>query len=305
MFKHFGLYYNAQHIKHIHASAKRTPVKEALAALRDGAPPGDGLAAIQQQGFRFRLDDDAAAGERAGEALLATSFEAQSGYLDTVRWMLAVGQAFEQVRDHPALALAQKEAWLAAYFEQVNQLNRPAFDISFVEQLWLGALNTGAGVILEREDLFSAGVEQYRQVVDDEIRPEGYLLKAVGTPDGQTLYHQLMAVNALALTAEAAAQVGVDLWGHHNRGVSIITAAAYVVYYYYYPEKWRWDEPASLEVVQGLFGQHAGFLEMVNYRAGLKALMPVLAALRPIVDVFGGGMTTLTHALPAGRGLFG
>jgi hypothetical protein len=43
---------------------------------------------------------------------------------------------------------------------------------------------------------------------------------------------------------------------------------------------------------------------MLNRRFSSKLTRPILDDLRPIYDVSGGGLTTLTHALPK-RGLFG
>jgi hypothetical protein len=54
-----------------------------------------------------------------------------------------------------------------------------------------------------------------------------------------------------------------------------------------------------------LYREHGAFLEMVNRRARPRTIQTLLDELRPCFNATGGGLTTLTHALPARRGLFG
>jgi hypothetical protein len=188
--------------------------------------------------------------------------------------------------------------------------------LSEPEALLRAALNMAAGIVLEREPIFEAGAQVYRQTIDHSVRPEGFIPRAVQVAEGQGLAHQLLSVAALVLMAEMAQHVGVDLWRYSNRGVSVLTAATYPLYYYFYPEKWPWGTEAEIreghtaleqEYATGLFRQHGGFLEMLNgrYDKPLRAIRLILKDIRPVVDVYGGGLTTLTHGLPERSGLFG
>jgi hypothetical protein len=174
-----------------------------------------------------------------------------------------------------------------------------------VETIWAALLSIAAGVVLERQPAFEAGAVIYRSVVDHGIRPEGYLPAVVEGDDG--FFNLLLAVKGLILMAEAARHVGVDLWGYHNRGVSAVTAGLYPLYFYFYPEKWPWGEPPALEAAQAFVREHAGVLEMLNRQIGrpTKAIDLILKDARPVFDAYGGGPTTLTHAPPPRRGLFG
>jgi hypothetical protein len=123
--------------------------------------------------------------------------------------------------------------------------------------------------------------------------------------DKRGFFRQLLTAQALVLMAEAAQHVGVDLWGYESRGVSAVTAASYLIFYYYYPQKWRWDKDLVEDDVQPLLRRHAGFLEMVYRRRPLRDFQVLLKALRPVYDVWGGGLTTLTHGAPLRRGWLG
>ena len=159
-------------------------------------------------------------------------------------------------------------------------------------------------MVLEDETRLAAGADIYRETISHDVRPEGYLPLIVEGEDGGSLYRQLRAVEALVLTAEAAAHVGLDLWGFNARGVSVITAAAYMTYYYYYPASWRWDAIAEPDA-KALFKSHSAYVEMVNYHAVQKDLQLLLKELRPLYSPPAGGLTTLTHGSPPRRGLFG
>jgi hypothetical protein len=165
-------------------------------------------------------------------------------------------------------------------------------------------LNLAAGIVLEDAARLTAGSAIYRDIIDHEVRPEGYLSAAVNQSGGGSFWRQLMAVNGLVLMAEAASHIGLDLWGYTSRGISVITAASYAIYYYYYPDQWRWDTLSETDT-SALFKAHGGWLEIINRHARPKDAKLLLDDLRPIHDLSGGGLTTLSHALPARRGLFG
>lgn len=300
-FTHCGLYFTPDHIRDAQKSRDREPLSEAWSLLESD---GQGLAALQRDGLRWRFLDDAAAGESAAQSLsdpaLLNAHDDSSAYLDVLAETVALGQCFELVRDQiPAQA-----DWLGRFAARVDELNRPGYEIIHLEQLWLALLNITAGVVLEDEARLEAGASVYRQTIDEAVRPEGYIPLAVDGKDGGSFYRQLLSVKALVLMAEAASHVGLDLWDYTSRGVSVTTASAYVIYYFYYPDQWRWD---ALETDAGkdLFRQHSGFLEILNRHARPKDVKLVLDELRPIWDVTGGGLTSLTHAVPLRRGLFG
>jgi hypothetical protein len=305
--QHFGLFFTGQHVQQARKNRDRAPFQAAWALLDDQQPSGD-LAAAQWGGLRCRFNDDSDAGAPTVVFLRqGILLEESAPYLEILATTLVHIQCFELVRDHPAWGKGERDRWLHGLLDRVSQLNQPQFEVSYVEQVSLGALNVAAGAALERDDILQAGVETYQQVVRDDLRPQGHLPKAVEDPalagDGQGLFRQLMVVNALVLMAEAASHVGVDLWGYTYRGVSVMTGIAYLIYYYHYPEQWQWDAGMTQDAARGLFREHGGFLEMINHHEPPKSINTLLDDLRPIYDLYGGGLTTLTHGV-ARRGLF-
>lgn len=303
MIEHCGLVFTGEHVRQAREGREREPLKTAWAFLLEQDQTG-GLSAAQWNALRYRFNDDFAAGERAVRMLLDLGLSVTGEPFDRLSAMLALAQTFEMLRDHPAFEQTTLAAWLETFAARVADFNQGAAALSPLETLWLGTLNIAAGLVLEREDWFKTGTDTYRQTIRDEVRPEGFLPQAVEGKDGGSLLRQLLSVKALVLSAEMADHAGVDLWDYASRGVSVMTACAYLFFYYYYPEKWRWDTLAESEAAR-LFRDHGGFLEMVNRRARPKDLKLMLDQLRPIYDVTGGGLTTLTHGVPARRGLFG
>lgn len=303
-FTHFGLYFAPEHVRAARRDRDRPPLQAAWALL-DGPAPAGALAAAHWDGLRHRFYDDLEAGERAVRWLEAGAGldDLADAHFDRLGASLALAQAFEMVRDHPAMTGKTRADWLAAFEAQLAALNAVPPD-SLVEAVWLGAANAAGGVVLERRDLLEAAGDIFRQTIRDEVRPEGYLPRAVEVGDGRGLERQLLTAAGLALAAEAAAQAGLDLWGYSARGVSLVTACAYLVYYYYYPDKWRWDGGQTPDV-SGLFRRWGGFLEILNRRARPRDMRLLLDDLRPIYQLDGGGLTTLTHGVGQRRGLFG
>jgi hypothetical protein len=222
---------------------------------------------------------------------------------DALAAAITLAQGFELVRDHPAWSPDSQSAWSGRFAGLGDFLNRQPETITLVERIWIGLLNVAVGIVLEDETRLQAGADVYRQVIDNDIRPEGYLTLAVEGGDGGSLWRQMLAVGGLVLTAEAAAHVGLDLWNYTSRGISVVTAASYLIYYYYYPDQWRWDTLTEADTKQ-LFKEHGGFLEMVNRHARPKDIKLLFDDLRPFYNLTGGGLTTLSHALSARRGLF-
>ncbi|MBI5666964.1 MAG: alginate lyase family protein [Chloroflexi bacterium] len=302
MVEHCGLTFTGEHIRQARAERDREPFRSAWAFLLEQEQTG-ALSAAQWNALRYRFDDDTAVGERAVRMLLDLGVGYNGEVLDQLTTLLALAQTFEMLRDHPAFDQPAPTAWLESLAVTVSDFHHAADRLSPLEQLWLGTLNIAAGVVLEREDWFEAGADIYRQTIHDDVRPEGFLPQAVDGRDGGSLFRQLLSVKALVLSAEIAAHAGADLWGYAIRGVSVMTACAYLFFYYYYPEKWRWDTLVEGEAPR-LFREHGGFLELVNRRARPRDARLMLDELRPIYDVTGGGLTTLTHGVPTRRGLF-
>jgi hypothetical protein len=298
---HFGLYFTRTHVEQARQARDREPYQSAWNLLHSREPKGD-VAGAQWNGFLYRFSNDEDAGSRALALLTAENalrFDAETRYLDRLAITLTWAQTFEMLRDYPAFSQEAQAKGLARFSDTVEHLNRTV--TTGFRNLWLQALNLAAGIVLERQDLFQTGVQEYQRAVREDIHPEGYVRGAVESGDGLGFYRQMRSVQALVLMAEAAQHAGVDLWGYTVRGVSLMTTATYVMYYHFRPDKWRWDEGLEA-VIPPFFRKHAGFMEMVNRRDNRpRDIQRLLDDLRPIYDVYGGGLTTLTHGLAAGR----
>jgi hypothetical protein len=172
-------------------------------------------------------------------------------------------------------------------------------------QAWRGLYTLCAGVVLEDRELIEHAAAHFRHIINHEIHPQGYAAKLTDPRDEGSLARQLLCTQALVLTAEAGAHVGLDLWQHQARGVSVMTAAYYPIYYFYHPHKWKWNANLTTDIVQPLYRRHAGLWEMVYARAQNRDVKVLLDDLRPIYDWDGGGPTTLTHGVAKKRGWFG
>jgi hypothetical protein len=307
-FQHFGLYFTPDHVQKALKNRDQEPFLAAWNVLLDSDSHPGAPAAIQLNGLLYRFNDDSEAGQEAVDAL-------QSGIglyedvapleLEASAMNVILAQCFELVRDHAAWTHDSQASWLQQYAAQVQGFNQAANEaLPLVERVWFGLVNLTAGIVLEDETLLEAGAAIYRQTIDNEIRPEGYLPLAVEGNDGGSLYRQMFSVSALVLMAEAASHIGLDLWRYTSRGISVVTAASYLIYYYYYPDQWRWDTISQEEAAE-LFRSNGALLEMVNLHARPKDLKLLLDDLRPLYSLNAGGLTTLSHALPNRRGLFG
>jgi len=275
---------------------EKKPHKKAKETIPIHKPALGGLSAALEAGFRFRFADDEIAGERAAGALLRDGREWQQQ--DTLQASLmqtaATMQLFALVQP---LLEADAAAWREQQLAWVAHLIDQELQATYVERCWLTLLRITGGLLFDQEAWFEAGAAQYRQVIDNDIHPEGYLRPAVERkqPDGDSLLRMLLAVDALSLGAEAAYHAGTDLWGYQNRDVGLNTAVTYLVYYYFYPDKWRWDEGLTVEEVQPLYKQHGAFIEIAashDYPRGVEIL---LEAERPFFSTYAGGLTTLSH----------
>ncbi len=272
--------------------------------LLDTLQPGAAPSALLLDALRYVLNDDALAGERAVTALGADfDLHGQGDLLPQMEYAALLAQAYELTRGHPGFTADSRWRWLKHFAAEVDRLTQAAAQSSFVERLWSGVVLLTAGVVLEDTARFEAGATIYRETIDQHVRPEGYLPPAVEGGVG-SLERQLRSAQALTLMAEAAACAGLDLWSYASRGVTATTAASYCVFYYFYPEKWPWQSGLD-ESVRVLYREYGAFLEIVNRRARPRTIQALLDELRPCYNPYGGGLTTLTHSLPARRGLFG
>jgi hypothetical protein len=223
------------------------------------------------------------------------------------------------VRDHPAFT--RSADWLHRFAGEVDRLGQQGDGLQ-VDRLWLNALNIAASVVLEQEAPFMQAVEVFKHTIRHDVHPEGYLRLAAQGPRGESLMRMLLSAQALILTAEIGLHAGEDLWAFNERGVSALTPTPYLLYYYYYPEKWRWDAESESdqipemgrfslepEAVQALYRRHAGLWEMAQHHAWSKDRQVLLHELRPVYDLWGGGLVTLTHGTGDAQrkrfGLFG
>lgn len=301
---HCGLTFTPEHIQAARKNRDRQPFQSAWAFL-ESTRPTDPIAALSLDGFRWRFAQDAAAGEQAVIQLSSGLGldPADRSHFDSLATAVALAQAFECLRDHPAFTPDAQSRWRNPYRALLNHLDQPPDQVGLLEYIWLGCVNLVSGIALDAEDRFAAGVDTFRRVIDHEVRPEGYLPNIVAGADGGSLFRELYAVGALVVMAEAASHVGVDLWSYSSRGISVNTAAAYVTYYYYYPDQWRWDEGISEETARPLYQACANLFEIHYRRSRSKELELLLEELRPCFSPYLGGLTTLTHPLVK-RGLF-
>jgi hypothetical protein len=299
--RHYGLYFTETHVEQARRGRDRAPYQAAWQLLSSREPKGI-VASAQWNALLYRFSSNQEAGQRALALLTGENslhFDTQTRYLDRLAMTLTWAQCFEMLRDHPMFAREAQAAWLGHFSDVVAHLNRTV--TTGFRNLWLNAVNLAGGIVLEREALFQTSVEAYRRAVREDIHPEGYIRGAVEAGDGLGFYRQMRSVQALVLMAEAAQHAGVDLWSYAVRGVSVMTAATYVMYYHFRPDKWRWDEGLE-EVIPPFFRKQAGFMEMVNRRENRPGdLQAALDDLRPIYDVYGGGLTTLTHGVAVGK----
>ena len=304
--EHCGLIFNAQQIERARANRQKQPFELAWQYLLN-TEPDTPLAQIQRNGLRWRFADDPQAGEAAVNGLDSFLYQTQlpKAPVERATILFAISQCIEMLRDHQVFTKsldASAFSWLEQAFA-----DQSADNANPIPTLWNAVAQVAASIVLEREDEFEAGTAIFRRVIAEEVHPEGYLTSGVDFPEAESLRNQVLAAQALTLIAEMAAQIGVDLWSFHQRGVSALTAVAYPLYYYFYPEQWPWNgEPykpsdgVPLETAQSMFRERAGFLEIAGsrYEKPLKAIRMILDELRPVDDLSSGGLLTLAFAEP-------
>lgn len=305
--QHFGLYFGPEQVHYAQENRDHEPLLAAWLMLRDRSQTG--TTAILWHAFRYLFNEDLRAGESAISALeqaVTNVTVARKHLINATGEAIMLAQAFEMLRRHPAMDAAAQRRFIDALNAKAAELqNSPERDLH-VEELWLAALQMVSGIVMEQVVLFDAAVDLFQRTIAEEVRPQGHIPKAVNGTDGGAYTRQLLSSVALVLMAEAASQVGVDLWAYSVRGVSVMTTAVYPIYYYYTTERWKWDAHLQPEDVQRLFARYSGYLEMVYRRMRHKDLKTLLDDLRPVFSPHAGGLTTLTHAqIERKRGLFG
>ncbi len=310
-YSHYGLYFNAQQVLQAQQKREREPLKTAWAFFDQPDTP---IHDLLWDALHYRLNNQQQAGEAAAVVLQeGAGLKATQTRFEALTSAVMLAHAYELVRDHEAFSDEAQAAWRSRFAQRVDRLSgemptesdaETPHPEQFVEYIWLGLLHLVAGIVLEDDAHFEAGVDIYHDIIDHHVRPEGYLPHAVEGENGGSLERQLLAVNALVLMAEAAKQVGLNLWDYSSRGISVITAASYGIYYYYYPEQWRWDT-VNEEQAKALYKIYGGFCEIVNIHTPLRDSKMMLDELRPLYNPICGGLTTLTHGLRLKKGLFG
>ncbi|MCL4254878.1 MAG: alginate lyase family protein [Anaerolineae bacterium] len=306
-FTHYGLFFTEEHLQRAQKNKDKAPFKAAWEFL--SSPHEDAHSETLLNGYRYRLGD-MQAGEKAYQGVI-NWLENQADYhdLSDIRLALLMGQTLELIRPYEdSTALIRQWADRAQQHLTSDDDNRPH------AQLVKAVLQMAIGIITENEAVVNAVCDIYRDTIN-HLHPEGYITHIVENNNESTNFdYQMQATQSLALLAEMAKHIGIDLYSYNKRGVSVTTACAYPLYYYFYPEKWRWsgDPKRASEGIEEykakmIFKNHIGFIEIIaeHYKPPLKAIQMILDDVRPCLDPFGGGLTTLTHAPAPRRGLFG
>lgn len=305
---HFGIYFTAQHVEDARQHRKRAPFDAAYTWLNT-AQSDDPIADAIIDGFRWRFNaDEQAAGRGVAFIERGVGFDASGlDYVGQCMHWMALGHAFEMLRDGTTLSDEMRRGWLRVYGQHVDALlgRMPSEALGPLDAIWRAALELVASVVLERGDMRVLGVEDFRRLVAEMVHPEGYIPAIVERGDGAALSEQVLAAKGLVLGAEAATHAGYKLWDYEMRGISARTPAIYAAAYYEYRESWRWDTPPNEADNAALYHQHGAFLELLNRQLRPEVLHATMGKLRPMFDAYGGGLTTLSHGVVRRRGWFG
>ena len=235
-----GLFFSASDLALALANRDHELVKPAVALLRQ--PREDALSQAYLSALRYRFEDDIESGRAALSTVGARDgiASAPDANPDAIKRTLGWLATLALLREHPVWQ-KEGEALLSAAAAPIAQLNQIDAPPDPLLELWLGALNLAAGILLDDAALRERGANVYREAVTERIHPEGYLKGIVDRENAENSYEsQLSATAALVVLPEMARQADIDLWSYHSRAVTPITAATYTFYYYFFPEKWRW-----------------------------------------------------------------
>ena len=284
-----GLFHSEADLQLARENLAREPIRGALARL--GEAQADRLAQAYLWALRGQLDKETEFGHRAADALNKADLAGEGGDVEGIKRALAWLSVMAMLRDHAAW----EASWRNAIFPMLARFEPSADKL---RELWLGALALAAGVLLDSADEIERGAAVYRAAVEQVIHPEGYLKGIADIADAPARYEaQVSGCCALAVMAEMAGNVGLDLWSFESRAVGIFTAATYTHFYYFFPEKWRWEEELTLARTQAVMRREGAFMELVNRRNPPQGIEQFLAEQRPLFCAWGGGLTTLTHGL--------
>lgn len=307
---HCGLFFTHDDVQRIRSERKREPLEAAWNELQS-LEPDDLAETILVYALRYRLNANVEAGNDAAH-LLKAELEAINTNAQpmTPQALVRLVQCFELLHDHPDMAETR-----LVNLDQIREALRAIVPQPYADNMWFNAASMALSIAAEDESTFMHRVDVFRETIDNEVHPEGYLPDAVEiAPEAAAMESQISSVHALVLMAAMARCVGVDLWSYEKRGVSVLTAASYPLYYYFYPEKWPWNgeqwkpsDGVEESAAKRIFQDYAGYIEMIapRYATPLKATELILAELRPVYDRFGGGPVTLTHATAKARGILG
>jgi hypothetical protein len=275
---------------------------EQLVSIQPEAP----LKASLVDGFRYHFLGDSDALERATQAFILNQTGIglldSSGFVDAAAQTFASAQAFQLIRD--SVSEEEQTNWVVAYENLLDSIGKSE-TVMLLDRIWQMTATLVGGVVLQREDQLIAASDRFREIIAEEIHPEGYFPAVVERSEGGALQRQVMAAKGLVLAAEVASHVGVDLWNYEVRGISAKTAAIYAAAFFEYREQWQWDEAPDKDTHDAFYRANGAFLEFLNRQLRPEVLGTTLEQLRPLYDPYGGGFTTLTHAQPPRRGLFG
>lgn len=284
-----GLIHTEADLQLARDNLQREPIRVALAKL--GEAQADRLAQAHLWALRGQLDKETEPGHRAADLLRRSDLAGEGGDLEGIKRSLGWLSVMAMLRDHPAW----EPSWRDAIAPMLSRFAEPDDNL---RALWLGALRLAAGVLLECEHEIERGAAVYRAAVEHWIHPEGFLKGIADVPNAPGRYEaQVSGCCALALMAEMAGNVRLDLWSFESRAVGIFTAATYTHFYYFFPEKWRWEEELTLARTQAIMRREGAFMELVNRRNPPQGIEQFLAEQRPLFCAWGGGLTTLTHGL--------
>lgn len=274
----------------------KEPVRAAVSIL--DTEPADPIELAHVLALKYLFRHDAAAGESALELILAQDFDSgASPDLPSIKRQFAWLSVVAMLREHPRRQVAPGLR-LPEMAGQIAHQLEPRENDDPLRSAWLGATSMAAAILSEDGAGFQRAAESYRRVVAERIHPEGYFKGIVDIEGATATYEaQFSATCALVLMAEMAGQAGLDLWSFSDRAVSVNTAATYTYYYYFFPERWKWETGLSREITMAIMRGEGAFFEMVNRRNPLRGGEQLFAEQRPMFSAWGGGLTTLTHAL--------
>lgn len=300
---HFALYFTPEHVAVARVNAASPPFAEAWEALRERQP-----AHPLDFSFRALFLEESGSAQRALGGLLrqANAGDDDGRYVDRAARFVSFLQTFEMIRGLPGIEPNELEQWLI-YAADAGAMLLAEAGLLPHEALWRNLVRLALAVVLEQTEQAQASAGEFRRVIAEDVRPQGFISAIVAGEDGGSLFRQIEAAAALTLTAEAGQTAGYDLWQFDVRGVSVLTAALLPHYYFYDTRKWKWDRGVPADEVQAVFQRIGGYLEIVNRRAPNKDIQIVLEDLRPLNTPLAGGWTTLSHGLieKKRRGLFG